>query len=120
MTADEGQRPTSHEERLVRPYMVTGGRTRSHGEELPLETLVTTTRQGIEGAETRLFEQRRVLLSCQEPQSIAEVAAVLEVPVGVARVLIGDLVADGMLQTTTPTAKNEQLIRRLIDGVRSL
>jgi hypothetical protein len=48
------------------------------------------------------------------------VAAELEVPVGVARVLIGDLVADGMLQPTTPTAKNEQLIRRLIDGVRSL
>lgn len=120
MSPDEGSRP-SHEERLVRPYMVTGGRTRSsNGDDLPLETLVTTTRQGLDGADTRLFEQRRVLLTCREPQSIAEVAATLEVPVGVARVLIGDLVADGMLQTTTPTAKNEQLIRRLIDGVRSL
>jgi hypothetical protein len=117
-TADE-DRPR-HEERLVRPYIVTGGRTRSHGKDLPLETLVTTTRQGIAGVETRLFEQRKILLSCREPLSIAEVAAELEVPLGVARVLIGDLVADGMLQTTTPTAKNEQLIRRLIDGVRSL
>jgi ribosomal protein S25 len=119
MTSERGEHPR-RDERLVRPYMVTGGRTRSHGKELPLETLVTTTRQGHAGVDTRLFEQRRILVSCREPLSIAEIASELEVPVGVARVLIGDLVAEGMLQPTTPTAKNEQLIRRLIDGVRSL
>jgi hypothetical protein len=59
-------------------------------------------------------------MMCREPLSIAEVAAALEVPAGVARVLIGDLVADGSLRISRPTNTNEQLIRRLIDGVRSL
>ena len=105
---------------LVRPYMVTGGRTRSHGRDLPIETLVTTTRIGQGNAYRHQFEQRQILLSCSEPLSIAEVAAALSVPVGVARVLVGDLVADQMLRVSTPTTKDEQLIRRLIDGVSSL
>jgi hypothetical protein len=106
--------------RLVPPYIVTGGRTRSSGDDLALETLVTTTPEGIARAERHVFEERRILMSCRDPMSIAEVAAELEVPAGVARVLIGDLVADGMLRISAPTDTNEQLIRRLIDGVRSL
>lgn len=50
----------------------------------------------------------------------ARPAAALEVPAGVARVLIGDLVVTGMMSISRPTDTNEQLIRRLIDGVRSL
>ena len=105
---------------LVRPYLVTGGRTRSQGTDLPLETLVTTTSQGIADAAAHVFEHRQVLEACQTPLSIAEVAATLQVPAGVARVLIGDLVATGMLQAARRTDTNEDLIRRLIDGVRSL
>ena len=106
--------------RLVPPYIVTGGRTRSSADGLALETLVTTTSEGMARADHHVFEQRRILLACRDPMSIAEVAAELEVPAGVARVLIGDLVSGGMLRTTRPTETNEQLIRRLIDGVRSL
>jgi hypothetical protein len=106
--------------RLVPPYIVTGGRTRSDGADLALETLVTTSSEGVDAAERHVFEQRRILMMCREPLSIAEVAAALEVPAGVARVLIGDLVADGSLRISRPTNTNEQLIRRLIDGVRSL
>jgi hypothetical protein len=108
------------EGRLVPPYIVTGGRTRSDGHDLALETLVTTTTDGVASADRHLFEQRHILMTCREPLSIAEVAVELEVPAGVARVLIGDLVSDGMLRITQPTDTNEQLIRRLIDGVRSL
>ncbi len=108
------------DDRLVRPYLVTGGRTRSHGTDLPLETLVTTTAQGIADADAHVFEHRQVLDACRSPLSIAEVAATLQVPAGVARVLIGDLVATGMLQATRRADTNEDLIRRLIDGVRSL
>ena len=120
MTSDDDGQPSGHDTRLVRPYMVTGGRTRPKIDGLPLEALVTTTRQGVAQSDRRLFEQRRVLEECREPMSIAEVAAALDVPVGVARVLIGDLLDEGLLEATTPTAKDEQLIRRLIDGVRSL
>lgn len=112
--------PIDGDGRLVPPYIVTGGRTRSDGEELALETLVTTTADGLEQADRHLFEQRRILETCREAMSIAEVAAELEVPAGVARVLIGDLVAAGMLHPNQPADTNERLIRRLIDGVRSL
>ena len=108
------------DDRLVRPYLVTGGRTRSQGTDLPLETLVTTTARGVADADAHVFEHRQVLEACHTPLSIAEVAATLQVPAGVARVLIGDLVATGMLQAIRRADTNEDLIRRLIDGVRSL
>ena len=109
-----------HDGTLVRPYLVTGGRTRPDGETLALETLVNTTRRGAARADSRRFEQRHILRLCREPLSIAEVAAELEVPAGVARVLIGDLVDEGLLHVMASTDTNEQVIRRLIDGVRAL
>lgn len=70
----------------VRPYVLTGGRTRS---ELPLEALITTTH----GTPTRHLADahRAVVQLCQVSQSVAEVAARLRVPIGVARVLVDDL-----------------------------
>lgn len=105
---------------LVRPYMVTGGRTQALGPALQLETLVRTTEQGLRAAGDRMFEQREVLSMCTRPTSIAEVASALNVPVGVARVLIGDLIAESLLDHAGATSKDEHLVRRLIDGVRSL
>lgn len=111
---------TGHDGSLIRPYLVTGGRTRTAGEDLALETLVATTGQGAARAARRRFEHRHILTACSDPLSIAEVAAELEVPAGVARVLVGDLVSDGMLRVVAATDPNEQVIRRLIDGVRAL
>ncbi|CAN5910815.1 hypothetical protein BH23ACT10_BH23ACT10_26840 [soil metagenome] len=119
MTSD-GTAFTDHDGTLVRPYLVTGGRTRPDGEALALETLVVTTQRGSIRAGSRRFEQRHVLTMCSDPLSIAEVAAELEVPAGVARVLIGDLVDEGLLRTVVSADTNEQVIRRLIDGVRAL
>lgn len=117
MSDDAGE---AVDDRLVRPYLVTGGRTRSQGTDLPLDTLVTTTPRGMAEAAAHVFEHRQVLEACHTPLSIAEVAGTLRVPAGVARVLIGDLVATGMLQAASRTDTNEDLVRRLIDGVRSL
>lgn len=111
---------TDHDGTLVRPYLVTGGRTRPDGEALALETLVNTTQRGAARANSSRFEQRHILHACGDPLSIAEVAAELEVPAGVARVLIGDLVDAGLLRVVESTETNEQVIRRLIDGVRAL
>ncbi|WP_051341687.1 DUF742 domain-containing protein [Pseudonocardia spinosispora] len=72
----------------VRPYVLTGGRTRS---QLPLEALITST-PGMPF--THLGgEHRAVVRLCQVSQSVAEVAARLGVPLGVARVLVDDLAA---------------------------
>src|SRR5262245_35783184 len=89
--------PTGHA--LVRPYILTGGRTRPRVD-LAIEALVATTRRG----RSRLHDQadssqhQHVLTLCdRRPLSLAEVAALTRLPLGVARVLVGDMVADGFV-----------------------
>src|SRR5690348_10256655 len=77
---------------LVRPFIVTGGRTRPVDERLRMETLVSAAPAALSAPLG--FERRRIVELCQQPRSVAEVAAGLGVPVGVARVLIADLIAE--------------------------
>lgn len=105
---------------LVRPYLVTNGRTRPDGADLPLEALVSTTSRGMSAAEREQFERRPVLKRCERPLSVAEVASAIGVPLGVARVIVADLVGDGLLQVHEASEADSQLLRRLIDGVRNL
>jgi predicted ArsR family transcriptional regulator len=62
---------------------------------------------------------------CQDtPQSVAELAAELDLPVGVVRVLIGDLVDDELVHVTRPVPPadlpDESILRDVIDGLRAL
>lgn len=110
-----------HENRLtVRPYVLTGGRTRA-AVELGLETLVSARPTADPG--TPSPAHRAVLDRCGVACSVAEVAATVGVPLGVARVLIGDLVATGALQvhgTATAGAPDQALLTRVLDGLRRL
>jgi hypothetical protein len=108
----------------VRPYVRTAGRTRS-SRELALETLVSVSRQRPRGGRPANREYRRVVDLCDVPRSIAEVAALTAVPVGVARVLVGDLAAQGVLtvhQTRGPSgaATDMALMQRVLAGLRNL
>jgi hypothetical protein len=81
--------------RTVRPYTLTGGRTRSTGRHLPLEAIVRpgTATGAIGSPERRAIHdlaQRQVL-------SLAEISAHLGLPLGVTRVLVGDLADEGLL-----------------------
>jgi hypothetical protein len=80
--AHEGETPT------VRPYTVTGGRTRSGHDLLPIEALVrsATTSLRMSGEKRRILE-----LTGDQYLSIAELSAHLQLPVGVVRVLVADL-----------------------------
>lgn len=107
-------------DRLVRPYLITGGRTRPV-DDLPLEAMVQSTEAATTEANRLRFEPRRVVELCDEPLSIAEVAARLGLPLGVARVLVADLVADQLLRvhlTATADGPNVDLLERLLDGLR--
>jgi hypothetical protein len=118
--------------RTVRPYLLTGGRTRPSGGDLPIEALVVVTGRGspVDGgspgsddptrpAPTR--EHRLILEACRTPTSIAEIAVLLAVPVGVARVLVGDLAVTGQVEVCdTATRVEHELVRRLIAGVRAI
>ncbi|GAY10795.1 DUF742 domain-containing protein [Pseudonocardia sp. N23] len=112
--------PAAEPKLTVRPYVLTGGRTRS-AVDLGLETLVSA-RPGTD-AETSSPAHRAVLARCAVACSVAEVAATAGVPSGVARVLIGDLVATGAVQvhgSATAGAPDQALLARVLDGLRKL
>ncbi|OWY60292.1 hypothetical protein B7486_69960, partial [cyanobacterium TDX16] len=85
----------------IRPYAMTGGRTRGTTD-LPMEALVRATPQGV-SAEPRLaMERKKIVTLCATPISVAEISAHLHVPIGVVRVLVGDMSDEGLLDTLRP------------------
>src|SRR5918998_1513692 len=95
---------------LVRPYAVTRGRTRPRLE-IALEALVETTvrgrsTNGSKGGQGR--EHQYIAALCDgRLQSLAEIAARMQLPLGVARVLIADMAADGLVAVYEPTSFEE-------------
>lgn len=108
----------------VRPYLLTGGRTRS-AVDLPLEAQVHTTPEGTSQLGTLDHERRQIAELCVEPQSLAEISAHLSIHLQVARVLVGDLINEGIAETNTaspePTERPDlRLLERVLDGLQSL
>lgn len=104
---------------FVRPYMITGGRTVGAAGEIPLETLVVA-RASSQGLSP---DHAAVVVVCGggEPLSIVEIAVHIGQPIGVARVLVADLTASQHVeQYDTAASENAALVRRLLDGIRSL
>jgi hypothetical protein len=106
---------TAHD--FVRPFVVTGGRTRARDTSLRMETMVQTVN---EAPSDLNFEHARTVEACWEPRSIAEVAAEVGMPLGVAMVVVGDLVEAGCLETSDPVEIELSTITRMIDRVRAL
>ena len=111
--------------RLIRPYAITRGRTVADVEDIPLEAQIQITPIGVQQQASYRWEAAAVLRLTQEPTALIEVAALAAIPIGVARVVIADLVADGAIavqRITTPasTATYRNLLERVLDGVRSL
>ena len=108
----------------VRPYTWTRGRTKS-GFDLAIETLVSTSRRGREQMGMLQVEHRAVAELCGEARSVAEVAALLSLPLGVARVLLGDMAGIGLVTVhqTASSAGNAPdlaLMERVLSGLRRL
>lgn len=107
----------------LRPYLLTGGRTRPVDATLEIEAQVVATRLGHGAADRHEYEHRDILRLCEQPVSVAEVAARLGLHLGVARVLVGDLVALGHLDARRPPAGlrgDAEIIERVIRGVESI
>ena len=103
---------------VIRPFLLTGGRTRPIQDGLRVEALVQAQPPAL--AAPLRFEARRIVEACQQPTSVAEVAADLRLPLGVTRVLVADLVADGCLQLAQQQEMSVELIERIRDRVRAL
>jgi hypothetical protein len=108
----------------VRPYTWTRGRTKS-GFDLAIETLVSTSPRGRAQAATLLVEHRAVAELCEQTRSVAEVAALLSLPLGVARVVLGDMAGLGVVtvhQTASSAGSGPDLalMERVLSGLRRL
>ncbi|MGH3674157.1 MAG: DUF742 domain-containing protein [Mycobacterium sp.] len=118
-------RAPAEEHSLVRPYTLTAGRTDSRVK-LPLEAPV----QAIKTKKPRRWPgndvRARICTLCEDSPSVAEVAAHLSLPVGVARVLIGDLVSSGHLRVhhtlddESTVDERRELIGRTLRGLQAL
>lgn len=107
---------------MVRPYTRTGGRTRS---DLALEALVSTTDHGRATGGTTTQEYRRICALCVETRSVAEVAALLSMPLGVGKILVEDLAAAEMVfihqpGLVTADRSSMEFLERVLSGIRAL
>ena len=110
---------------VARPYTITRGRTRPVGdEEIEVETLVWTTAMATSLPPTMSAHWRSVADMCQEVISVAEVGARLGVPIGVARVLVGDMAKAGLVSLQRPQHASDHpdigLLERVLYGLRQL
>lgn len=115
---------------LVRPYAVTRGRTRPKLQ-IALEALVETTVRG-RGTGTGRgggSEHQHIAAMCDggRVQSLAEIAARMQLPLGVARVIVADMASDGLVAVYEPTSLEDEtdavgteLLERVLSGLRRL
>ncbi|WP_426368188.1 DUF742 domain-containing protein [Streptomyces sp. E-08] len=114
---------------LVRPYAMTGGRTKPGPSNVRFDLIalvVVDDEPPGPGEEALLGPEHRSLLTlCRaETQSVAELAADADLPVGVVRVLLGDLLESGFVRVSRPVPPaqlpDERILREVIDGLRAL
>ena len=106
---------------LVRPYALTGGRTRNEGVEVAIQTVVCQSQASIGQVPPVGPVEFEIWSAAADRLSSADISATLDLPLGVVRVLVGDLAQAGHVELgVTVSTGDAQLIRRLIDGVRAL
>lgn len=107
---------------LVRPYLLTGGRSRPARSDLELITLVVSVTEDIR--EEISPEHARIVRLCREPCSVAEVSALTDLPLMVVKVLLSDLIERGYLIHRSPPTTTERpsrdLLQAVLDGIRRL
>ena len=130
-SAQDGGRPQApveaepEERSLIRPYAMTGGRTRPRYQ-LAIETLVSTA-TARERIGSLLPEHQQICSLCTDVKSVAEISALLSIPLGVARILVADLAESGLVAIHQPAAAGDAggtpdvtLLERVLIGLRRL
>ena len=126
MSAPETDPPERPYTRLTRPYALTGGRTEPPDASLAIGALVEVSWRGYDARDDIRFEKAEILDLTQRTISVAEVAAHLDVPLGVARVLVGDLAEEGLViihpppDAETGGAQDPKLLEKVLHGLRTL
>jgi Protein of unknown function (DUF742) len=109
---------------FLRPYALTEGRTEPTGADLAIEDLVGPCQGVAEPPSWLSFEHRSIALACRELLSVAELAARVDLPLGVTRVLVGDLATQGMVTVHRAPSHaggpTVALLEQVLDGLQRL
>lgn len=108
---------------LLRPYLLTSGRTKPVDQTLEVEAQVLTSQRGADAQHRLTFERRAIVELCHNTMSVAEVAAILGLHIGVARVLVADLAELGYVIVRRPGIRLTQdvdMIERVIRGLEAI
>jgi len=108
---------------VVRHYALTAGRTRPRGEKLDLIDVVTAVSEP--PADTRALqpEHRRLIELCQTPAAVAELASEIDLPLGVVRILLGDLQEKGLVRVARAPGREipqSDVLKSVLEGLRAL
>jgi Protein of unknown function (DUF742) len=120
---NDDELPEDDDDFLVRPYAVTRGRTKPRYH-LEIEAMVAATHYEA-GDLTRFSPECQAILEfCRDWRSVAEISAVLQMPLGVARILITDMAADGLVRihqlNHDQGRPDVELLERVLSGIRRL
>nr|WP_026413761.1 DUF742 domain-containing protein [Actinomadura oligospora] len=120
---------------VVRPYALTRGRTQYDGHDLDMVALIETVDEPDDSGQVHGLhrggradaldpEHEMILSLCRTPLSVVEIASDLELPLGVVRVLLGDLLDRSLVRVRRPAPvaqfPGERVLKEVIDGIRAL
>jgi len=92
--------------------------------QLALEALVSSATTAHYDLSGRPPEHRAIVSLCRQVRSVAEVSALLRIPLGVVRVVIADMAAEGLVQVHQPQLEagkpDLNLLERVLSGLRRL
>jgi Protein of unknown function (DUF742) len=108
---------------LVRPYAMTGGRTKARYQ-LEIEAMVAAAHYEARDLSVLSPECQAILGLGRDWRSVAEISAVLRMPLGVARILIADMAAEGLVRIHqldhAQGRPDLNLLERVLSGLRKL
>jgi Protein of unknown function (DUF742) len=109
---------------VVRPYAMTRGRTEPTNGDFNLISVVVAVRE-LSSADVGLGPEHQAIVElCRRPISVAEVSAHLDLPVGIVRVLLGDLLGRALIRTHNPELDadlpGDEFFEAVINGIQAL
>jgi len=109
---------------VVRPYAMTGGRTRASCSSFDMLAMAVATGAPVASGTNLGSEHRRLLNLVKRARPVVEIASDVGLPIGVIRVLLGDLLDQGLILVRSPlpdaSMPPENLLKELISGLRAL
>jgi Protein of unknown function (DUF742) len=108
---------------VVRPYALTGGMTRPSGQRFDLLDLVRAVRRSARDLPQLSPEQAELLRRCQMPTTLVDLAADLDLPAGVIRILVSDLRERGLITIHRPQPagfSDLKILQEVVNGLRRI